>query len=34
MIDKNEVMLIRAIKPDFNEEIPDRLDYQPVTKAF
>ena len=34
MIDKNEVMLIRAIKPDFNEEIPDKLDYQPVTKAF
>ena len=34
IIDKNEVMLIRAIKPDFNEEIPDKLDYQPVTKAF
>lgn len=34
MIDKNEVMLIRTIKPDFNEETPDKLDYQPVTKAF
>lgn len=34
MIDKNEVMLIRAIKPDFNEDIPDKLDFQPIVKAF
>ncbi len=33
-IDKNKIMLIRAIKPDFNEEIPDKLDFQPVKKAF
>ena len=33
-IDKNEVMLIRAIKPDFNEEIPDKLEPQLPTNAF
>lgn len=33
-IDENEVMLIRAIKPDFNEEIPDKLDPQLPISAF
>lgn len=33
-IDKNEVMLIRAIKPDFNEEIPDKIEVQPTVNAF
>lgn len=33
-IDKNEIMLIRAIKPDFNEEIPDKLDPKQPINAF
>jgi hypothetical protein len=33
-IDKDEVALIRAIRPPFNSEIPDKLDVQPSEKAF
>ena len=33
-IDKDEVALIRAIRPPFNSEIPDKLDVQPTEKAF
>ena len=33
-IDKDEVFLIRAIRPPFNTEIPDRIDVQVSTNAF
>lgn len=33
-IDKDEVSLIRAIRPPFNSEIPDKLEVQPSKKAF
>ena len=33
-IDKDEVFLIRAIRPPFNSEIPDKIDVQVSTNAF
>ncbi len=33
-IKSNEEMLIRAIKPEFNEDIPDKIEIQPTIKAF
>lgn len=33
-IDKNEIYLIRALLPPFNERIPDRIDIQPTVSAF
>jgi hypothetical protein len=33
-IDKDEVALIRAIRPPFNSEIPDKIEVQPSKKAF
>lgn len=33
-IDKDEAILIRAIRPPFNSEIPDRIEVKPTVKAF
>jgi len=33
-IDVNEVRLIRAILPEYNTQIPDRIEVQPTTTAF
>ncbi|MBO7494834.1 MAG: hypothetical protein J6T87_11920 [Bacteroidales bacterium] len=34
IIDRDEVTLIRAIRPPFNSEIPDKIEVQTTTNAF
>lgn len=33
-IKQNEISLIRAIVPPYNEDIPNKIEEQPKTKAF